>query len=132
MKFLELIENLQRQNEGYIILIKSGIFFMTVGKDAIKLNEEIGLKRTCMRKELCKVGFQVRSVEKYISKMKEKDLAFQIYNYNKETETQELIYINEGNNRIESEYVPPCENCSNQKYTETEIIERLRNYGKTS
>ena len=104
MKYFEIIEKLQKENEGYIILMKSGIFFIAVGKDAIKLNEEIGLKRTCMKKELCKVGFQIKSIEKYISKMKEKDLAFLIYNYNNETE--ELIYKNEGKNISIKEYIP--------------------------
>ncbi len=57
MKYLELVEKLQKENVGYIVLIKNGIFFVGVGKDAIILNEMLGLKLTCMKKGLCKVRF---------------------------------------------------------------------------
>lgn len=57
MKFVQEIEKLQKENEGSIILAKNGIFFVAIGKDAIILNEELGLKLTCMRKELCKTGY---------------------------------------------------------------------------
>ena len=72
MKLLEVIENLQERNRGHIVIIKNGIFFIGVGKDALALNELLGLKLTCMKKNMCKVGFQVKSVEKYISKLEEK------------------------------------------------------------
>lgn len=35
MKFTEIVENLQEKNEGNIILVKNGIFFVAMGKDAI-------------------------------------------------------------------------------------------------
>ena len=57
MKFVEEVEKLQEENPGYLVLVKSGIFFVAIGKDAITLNETLGLKLTCMKKELCKVGF---------------------------------------------------------------------------
>ena len=66
MKFVEEVEKLQEENPGYLVLVKSGIFFVAIGKDAITLNETLGLKLICMKKELCKVGFQVKNVEKYI------------------------------------------------------------------
>ena len=50
MKFVQEIEKLQKENEGSIIIAKNGIFFVAIGKDAIILNEELGLKLTCMRK----------------------------------------------------------------------------------
>lgn len=69
MKFVQEVEKIQKENEGSIILAKNGIFFVAIGKDAIILHEELGLKLTCMRKELCKVGFLVKNVEKYITKL---------------------------------------------------------------
>ena len=49
MKFVQEIEILQKENEGTIILAKNGIFFVAIGKDAIILNEELGLKLTCRK-----------------------------------------------------------------------------------
>ena len=57
MKFVQEVEKIQKENEGSIILAKNGIFFVAIGKDAIILHEELGLKLTCMRKELCKTGY---------------------------------------------------------------------------
>ncbi len=37
MKLSEEIEKLQEKNEGKIILIKNGIFFIAIGKDAVVL-----------------------------------------------------------------------------------------------
>ena len=37
MKLSDEIEKLQEKNEGKIILIKSGIFFIAIGKDAVVL-----------------------------------------------------------------------------------------------
>ncbi len=59
MKFVEEIEKLQKENQGYIVLVKNGIFFVAIGKDAIELNSKLGLKLTCMRQELCKASFSL-------------------------------------------------------------------------
>lgn len=53
MKLVEQIQNLQEKKEKTIILVKNGIFFIAIGKDAITLNKTLGLKLTCMREELC-------------------------------------------------------------------------------
>ena len=71
MKMVEQMEKLQQQNLGTIILVKNGIFFVAIGKDAIMLHKMLGLKLTCMKQELCKVGFLVKNVEEYIKKLEE-------------------------------------------------------------
>ena len=73
MKYLDLVEKLQKapENDGNIVMIKNGIFFVGVGKDAIILNNLLGLKLTCMKNELCKGGFQTTSIEKYVKKLQE-------------------------------------------------------------
>lgn len=96
MKFTEIVYKLQNENPESIILVKNGIFFVGMGKDAIVLNNELGLKLTCMKENLCKVGFLVKSVEKYIKILKERDLSFAIYIINKENDTPELIFRNIG------------------------------------
>lgn len=61
LKYIDLVRKLQKEekNDGYIVIIKSGIFFIGLGKDAIILNKLLNLKLICMREGLCKVGFQI-------------------------------------------------------------------------
>lgn len=88
LKYTELLEKLQEENKDHIILMKNGIFFVAIGRDAIELNKLLGLQLTCMREGLCKVGFQIKSLEKYISKLKDTKKSFQVYTYNKNTRTR--------------------------------------------
>lgn len=97
MKFVQEIEKLQKENEGSIIIAKNGIFFVAIGKDAITLHEQLNLKLTCMKKELCKVGFLVKNVEKYIQKLEEIGYSFILYVKNEKDELEE-IYKFKGKN----------------------------------
>ena len=48
MKYIDVLQKLQKENPEHIILMKNGIFFVAIGKDAIELNKQIGLQLTCM------------------------------------------------------------------------------------
>ena len=85
MKYTDLMLKLQNDNKEKIILMKNGIFFTAIGKDAIALNEAIGLKLTCMKKGLCKVGFQVKSSEKYMKELQDINISFAMYTYDNKT-----------------------------------------------
>lgn len=65
MKYTDLMIKLQEENEGEIIIMQNGIFFIAIGKDAISMNKLLGLQLTCMKEGVCKVGFQIKSAEKY-------------------------------------------------------------------
>ncbi len=64
MKFYEFIENLRKLNPDKMIMIKTGAFFNSVGRDAIILEHILGLKRTCFAKGVCKVGVSVHTLKK--------------------------------------------------------------------
>ena len=70
LKYLELLEKLQKENKEHIILMKNGIFFVAIGKDAITLNELLGLNLTCMREGLCKVRISNKKFGKIYTKIK--------------------------------------------------------------
>lgn len=123
MKFVQEIEKLQKENEGTIILAKNGIFFVAIGKDAIILNEELGLKLTCMRKELCKVGFLVKNVEKYIEKLEKLGYSFILYVKNEKDELEE-IYRYKGKNTEETRNCLKCVDCENKKRTRRRYIRK--------
>ena len=60
-----MIELLQMKNKGYIVLVKTGNFYIARGKDALALNKMQDLKLTWLETEKCKVGFPISSLEKY-------------------------------------------------------------------
>ena len=69
MGFSKMLELLQEKNKGYIILANAGAFYLARGKDAVKLNEILGLKLLCMEPEVCKIGIPVNSIETYMKKI---------------------------------------------------------------
>lgn len=129
MKLTDEIEKLQEKNEGKIILMKSGIFFIAIGKDAVVLHDVLGLKTTCIKDKICKVGFPVRNVEKYIHLLEENDLSFIIYVKNEENQIEEL-YRNEGKDVNEFRNCLDCKKCLNLPEKEKDILERIRKIGK--
>ena len=116
MKYLELLESLQKssENQGHIVMMKNGIFFIGIGKDAIILNKLLNLKCVCMKENLCKVGFQTRSIEKYIRELKNLNKSFVIYNYDKTLEAIETFIGVKPSNHIRiKEYFNPDNSIEN-------------------
>ena len=130
MKMVEEMEKLQQENAGSIILVKNGIFFVAIGKDALTLHDELGLKLTCMKPELCKVGFLVKNVEQYIEKLEKIGYSFILYVKNEKNNLEE-IYRYKGKNVEEIENCLGCPKCENRKETEKDILERVKKLGMT-
>ena len=70
MKFLEVSKMLNEKNQGKIVLIKSGIFFVATGRSALALGSLLPLKRICMSYGICKVGIPVGSIGEYLEELK--------------------------------------------------------------
>lgn len=83
MRFIEIYRRLEQENEGYMLLVRSGIFFIGVGKTAKILANKIGLKQICIQEQVCKVAIPTRCIERYISKLAEIKKAFVLYDYSK-------------------------------------------------
>lgn len=68
MKFSKKIEEIKNkeENKGKIVLVRCGIFFIATGNDAILLNKLYGLKVTCFKENICKVGVPVSFLLKYL------------------------------------------------------------------
>lgn len=132
MKYIDLLEKLQQENTEHIVLMKNGIFFVAIGKDALELNKQIGLQLTCMRPGLCKVGFQIKSLEKYIPKLKETKKSFIMYTYDKETKKETKIFEYTNEPVLETRKCNDCNLCDKKAETEEEIIERVKKLGATS
>lgn len=91
-----MMELLQIKNKGKIILCNSGNFYIAIGKDAILLNELLELKLTCLKPEICKVGFPIVSLEKYTDLIQEKDYSYIVYFFDKEKIELEVLMQYEG------------------------------------
>ena len=86
MGFCEMMKILQKREKGKIIICNLGSFYVAIGKDAIILNNLIGLKISCIKPEICKVGFPINALEKYTGLLIETGYSFIIYDFNSEKE----------------------------------------------
>lgn len=126
MTFSDKIFELQKKYPKDVILIKNGIFFVAVGKDALFLNNELGLKRTCFGKETCKVGFLVKSAESYINSMKSKNISFRMYVLD-DVKDEELICKNNGiAKNMYTNTSTKCSKCERKIESDEDIIKKLK------
>lgn len=83
MKYLEIVKRLQNLNCNLdvLVLVRSGIFFYGVGKDAIILSENLGLNYCCIKKQLCKCAIPIVRIDKIMKILQAKRISFAIYDY---------------------------------------------------
>lgn len=86
MKFLEIVKMIKKkkENKNVLVLVRCGAFFVSIGKDAIWLSENLGLKTTCITNKICKIGIPVGSIYDYIDRLEQLGYSFVIYHYSKE------------------------------------------------
>lgn len=90
MKLLEEFNKIKAKNKGYILLLKSGAFYISLGIDAYILNDILKLKLTDFS-DTKKVGVPVNSIEKYIDLMQHYDVPYVI------VENTKVMYMHYGN-----------------------------------
>ena len=127
MKWTDLVTKLQVQNPGKMILMKNGIFFVAIGKDAVELNKLLGLKLTCIKPQVCKVGFQVKNYDKYINLLKDKGKSFALYTYDNVSGKEEKIFDFNGEKITQTKSCNDCSTCGKQSLNEDEIIKKIKN-----
>lgn len=120
MKFLDIINELQKENDKSIVLVRCGAFFVAVGKSAVILSEKLNLKVTCMTQKLCKVGIPVNSIYEYIKKLEKLNYSFIIYNYSKDEMVENgkkyaEAYRIIANDLLEDRKCLNCEICDRRK-----------------
>ena len=84
MSFKKIVESLQKaeENEGFLVLIRCGVFFVGIGKDAVILSERLGLTNVCFAEGICKCGIPVNKIDKMLAKIISKKISVVIYDYN--------------------------------------------------
>ena len=91
-----MMELLQIKNKGKIVFVNAGNFYIAVGKDAVLLHKLLELKTTCMKQEICKVGFPINSLEKYSEILCSKKYSFIVCYFNQENEGLEVVIDHNG------------------------------------
>lgn len=84
-----------------------------------------------MKPKLCKVGFLVKNVENYITKLKNAGYSFKLYIKNEKNELEEIYNFN-GKNVEENKNCVDCSKCDNKKESEADILQRIKSLGKKS
>lgn len=133
MDFLELYSSLKKDNK--ICIVRLGAFFVIVGSDAMRLNKEIGLKLTCFSSGICKVGFPERLLMANVTKLKLKEMGYEVYDYadngmvtnlkfNSKYYTKVAEYEGE---EFKKKYEMKCEKC---KYKMESLIKEIASLEK--
>lgn len=132
MKFYEFILKLQELNPGKIVMVSSGVFFNSVGKDAIVLEHLLGFKRTCFAKGLCRVGMPVtyvrENMEEVKKRLKAKNVSVIIYDeikggrYKFGNKEYDVLFELEGNDIKEERKCLNCKECDNNIYSKNTNI----------
>ena len=84
MSFKKIVEELQQaqENEGFLVLIRCGVFFVGIGKDTVILAENFEITNICFAEGICKAGIPVNRIDKMIGKIVGKNMSVVIYDYN--------------------------------------------------
>ena len=80
MSFEKMVELLQQKDNGKIILVNSGSFYIARGKDAVLLHNILNLKVNCMEAEICKIGLPLNSLNKYTQLIEQEQYSYIVYN----------------------------------------------------
>lgn len=110
-KFNEKVEKIQKENEGKLVLVKNGVFYNAIGKDALIVNEIFGNKLTCFGNGVCKCGIPASGMKSVVEEIKKRGEASNIYIYNKETGLVEEKMIIEGKSFSEVRKNKGCSDC---------------------
>lgn len=131
MRFSKKVEEIKNkeENKGKIVLVRCGIFFIAIGADAILLNRLYGLKVTCFKENICKVGVPVSFALKYLELIEKDGYSYVLYDYEKITKQLIPQYRYEGILNIEKATCKQCKECPHYKesctYSNINIYELL-------
>lgn len=122
MAFSQMLEILKEKEKGAIVFIKLGAFYIATEEDAVLIHKILNLKCTCFKINICKVGFPVTSLNKYVEKLNETKYAYVIYDLNKEKADLTEVIRRKGKYNKEKEKNINCLLCGNinKRYEKTD------------
>ena len=112
MAFSQMLEILKEKEKGTIVFVKLGTFYVAVGEDAVLIHKKLDLKCTCFKMNICKVGFPVVAIQKYVEKLNQTKYAYVIYDFDAEKAELKEIVRKKGKYNKETEESINCLLCS--------------------
>ena len=114
-------------------VIQIGAFYAVINKQAVYLSELLGLKVVCFAEGICKVGFPINSLSKYMKKLQDLGISFVVleacnmildaeYTYKLKGYKKKYEFVDERFVFNESNYNCNCNKCSFKK---TDIMKDL-------
>ena len=105
MSFSKMVEGLKERDKEKLLIIGLGAFYIAIGEDAVLLHEKLGLKCTCFKNHICKVGIPRNSIGKYIKEIEKLKYGYILYDYNsKNKRLLELSYKEGKKNKIMNKF----------------------------
>lgn len=115
MSFSNMLEFLKEKDRNKIIMIKTGVFYIATGRDAVFLGKELGLKCICFKNKICKVGVPENTIEKYVEKLNKLGLGYIVYDFDSSREELNVKYSKEGKYHNEINDNKGCLECKGIK-----------------
>lgn len=83
MTYLGMVKKIQKlkENEDYLVLVRCGVFFYAIGKDAVILTEYMGIDHICIKENVCKCAIPISRMEKFCAKLNERNISYVLYDY---------------------------------------------------
>jgi len=133
--YYKLFDKVFSDNENKICIFEIGAFYAVINEQAMYLSELLGLKKVCFAPGICKVGFPLSSLSKYVKKLTDLSISFVVLTACNMDSTAEYIngakgfkkkceYIDERFVFNKSNYICDCNKCNFKK---TEIMKELDN-----
>ena len=92
MSFSQMLEILKKREKGNVVFVRVGTFYIAVGEDAVLMHKKLDLKCTCFKTNICKVGFPILSLDRYVNKLNKSKYGYVIYDLNVDkTELKEIV-----------------------------------------
>ena len=128
MSFSKMVEGLKERDKEKLLIIGLGAFYIAIGEDAVLLHEKLGLKCTCFKNHICKVGIPRNSIGKYIKEIEKLKYGYILYDYNsKNKRLLELSYKEGKKNKIMNKNINCLACMGASKYEEDDYsIELLK------
>lgn len=133
--YYELFDSVFNDNENKICIFEIGAFYVILNEQAVYISSVLGLKKVCFAPGICKVGFHLNSLSKYVKRLEELGISFVVlsacnmdasadYTYKLKGFKKKYEYVDNMFKFCKSGYICNCNKCSFKK---TEIMKELDN-----
>lgn len=92
-KLSKIYQIFKKQDEDTVYMFKSGIFYIFLDTDAIKISNLLNLKITRLNDEIVKCGFPVSAYDKYSNLLKLNNVKFNVIDNINDVKYFSFFYI---------------------------------------